>query len=131
MGTWGGGLSHVSSSGLLLRRGAETVPEPPGLSDRDVTALARDAENGLWIGTRNATLLRKHPGTGEYLDFPDVAGLVGFDRSDRKFAAAARKAGVPVANAVDRDWLEHFAALTAANILVQFVCGCDPANWFE
>jgi hypothetical protein len=67
---------------------------------------------------------------GEYEDFPGTAELAGFDRSDRKFAALARREGVPVANATDSDWLDHLPALTANGISVHFVCGCDPRQWF-
>jgi hypothetical protein len=45
--------------------------------------------------------LPKDPATDEFVDFPNDPALNGFDRSDRKFAAAARKAEVPVATATD------------------------------
>ena len=67
---------------------------------------------------------------GEYEDFPQAAELASFDVSDRKFAALARRAGIPVANATDLDWLIYCAALAANKILVQFVCGCDRRAWF-
>ena len=70
------------------------------------------------------------PLTGEFQDFPPVPELAGFDRSDRKFAAVARRLGIPVANATDRGWLDYHAALRANGIEVEFVCGCDPAEWF-
>jgi hypothetical protein len=98
----------------------------PGVGDRFFQVIISSAPSRV-----ERVHLQTDPATDEYVDFPEAAGLVGFDRSDRKFAAAARKAGAPVANAVDGDWLEHMAALTAANISVQFVCGCDPASWFD
>lgn len=73
--------------------------------------------------------LSKDHATGEYQDFPSDPLLSTFHRKDRKFAALARKCGVPVANAVDPGWLDHFAALKANGILVDFVCGADRANW--
>jgi hypothetical protein len=67
---------------------------------------------------------------GEYADLPQPLIDVGFDHSDRKFAALARREQVPVANATDSDWLEHHATLVDNGIHVQFVCGCDKSKWF-
>jgi hypothetical protein len=67
---------------------------------------------------------------GEYADFPRDPDLAGFDRSDRKFAALARRAQVPVANATDSDWLDHCETLARHDIKVHFVCGCDREQWF-
>lgn len=68
---------------------------------------------------------------GAYEHFPDDPALCGFDPSDRKFAAMARLAEAPVANATDTDWLHHNAALAANGITVRFVCGCDSPEWFS
>ena len=67
---------------------------------------------------------------GAYHDFADDATLDGFDRSDRKFAALARRASAPVANATDFDWLHHRAGLAVHGINIHFVCGCDSREWF-
>ena len=67
---------------------------------------------------------------GNYADFPDDPELSDFDRADRKFAALARRARAPVANATDSDWLEHRAALARYGIVARFVCGCDKQGWF-
>jgi len=67
---------------------------------------------------------------GEYEDFPHVAELASFDASDKKFAAVARREGIPVANATDSDWLIHCSALEANGISVRFICGCDRRVWF-
>jgi hypothetical protein len=135
-------LATVEFLNLLMRRGRAVLDVggeiqeeyrrylrpsgQPGVGDRFFQVIMNSAPSRV-----ERVHLQTDPATGEYLDFPEAAGLVGFDRSDRKFAAAARKAGVPVANAVDSDWLEHTVALTAASISVHFVCGCDPANWFD
>jgi hypothetical protein len=66
---------------------------------------------------------------GAFVDFPADGDLVGFDFSDRKFAAAARKLNVPVLNAVDSDWLDYYEALLRNGIAVDFVCGSDSAVW--
>jgi hypothetical protein len=68
--------------------------------------------------------------SGAYEHFPDDPVLGGFDPSDRKFAAMARRAKAPVANATDTDWLYHNAALAANGIVVQFVCGRNSPEWF-
>jgi hypothetical protein len=67
---------------------------------------------------------------GAYKHFPDDPALQGFDPSDRKFPAMARRAEAPVANATDTDWLHHNAALAQNGITVQFVCGCHSREWF-
>ena len=73
--------------------------------------------------------LPKRP-DGEYADLPQSLIEAGFDPSDRKFAALARKEGVPVNNATDSDWIEHATALEAEGIQVENLCGCDDALWF-
>jgi len=73
--------------------------------------------------------LPKNPETGEFIDFPDDSRLVGFDPSDKKFAAAARRAQAPVANAVDSDWLEHITALQENGVEIKFLCGLDRNSW--
>ena len=67
--------------------------------------------------------------TNEFLDFPDDARLADFDPSDRVFAVAARVSGVPVSNATDSDWLNHYSALSDNGISVEFLCGRDPSSW--
>ena len=60
---------------------------------------------------------------GSYVDFPDDPALARFDRSDRKFAALARRERVPVSSATDSDWLDFRVPLAANGIDVDFVCG--------
>lgn len=67
---------------------------------------------------------------GEYADLPQSLIDIGFDPSDRKFAAISHKEGVPVHNAVDSDWIEHADALEVAGVTVNNLCGCDPSVWF-
>lgn len=73
--------------------------------------------------------LPKRP-DGEYADLPDTLVNSSFDQSDRKFAALAKREGVPVYNATDSDWIEHGALLSAGGIDVQNLCGCDITLWF-
>jgi hypothetical protein len=54
--------------------------------------------------------------------------LKGFDRDDKKFVATAVAAQnkldntVPIVNAVDSDYVEHFHALRALGVRVEFLC---------
>lgn len=66
---------------------------------------------------------------GEFADLPQAVIDSGFDPSDRKFAALARRSKAKVHNAVDSDWVEKRAVLEANGIEIVFLCGCDPAQW--
>lgn len=72
--------------------------------------------------------LRKRP-NGEYEDLPQPVIDAGFDPDDRKFAALAKREGIPAVNAVDSDWLKHWEVLAKNGIRVKFVCGCDKTRW--
>lgn len=72
--------------------------------------------------------LPKRP-DGEYRDLPQPVIDAGFDRDDRKFAALAKRKGVPVVNAVDSDWLDAQTLLAAHGIRVKFICGRDETRW--
>ena len=67
---------------------------------------------------------------GEYADLPQPVIDAGFDRDDRKFAALAKREGIPVVNAVDGDWLAARQLLADNGIRVKFVCGRNHARWF-
>ncbi len=96
----------------------------PGVGDRFFQVVLNSAPRRV-----QRIELRKDPLTDQFLDFPSDPQLANFDPSDRKFAAAARRTGQPVANAIDSDWLDHKAALNANGIVVHFICGCDPRRW--
>ena len=68
---------------------------------------------------------------GEYADLPKPVIDSGFDPNDRKFAALAKREGIPVVNAVDSDWVEARELLIQNGIQVEFLCGCDTEKWFE
>lgn len=68
---------------------------------------------------------------GEYVDLPRSLIEANFDRSDRKFAALAKRTNATVANATDSDWVIHHKTITEAGIRLKFVCGRDPARWFQ
>lgn len=95
----------------------------PGVGDRFYQEMLRfNCER-----VRQVELPRRPDGS--YEDFPAVGRLANFDLSDRKFAALAKKENAPVLNATDSDWIEHLAALRAERIEVEFVCGCNRADW--
>ena len=100
-------------------------PGEPGVGDRFYQMILNSAPSRV-----ERIELPCDPSTGEFVDFPSTPALANFDVSDRKFAAAARRSGIPVANATDRGWLVHNTALRANDIVVEFVCGCDSAKWF-
>ncbi len=68
---------------------------------------------------------------GDFVDFPIVPELVGFDRDDWKFAALAKNTGAAVSNAIDSDWADHLAALKTNGVAVDFLCGCNKSRWFK
>jgi hypothetical protein len=68
---------------------------------------------------------------GEYSDLPRSLIKANFDRSDRKFAALAKRTNAAVANATDSDWVIHHKTIIATGIQVKFICGFDRDRWFE
>ncbi len=66
-----------------------------------------------------------------FIEFPDDPELVAFDRSDRKFVAAARvhPDSPPVLNAVDTDWWLFRAALERNGVHVEFLCPRDVGGF--
>lgn len=98
----------------------------PGVGDRFYLEILNSSPQRV-----KRVKLRKHSATDEFVDFPLDAALRRFDRSDRKFAAASKRAKAPVANATDSDWLKFRAPLAADGIVVEFVCGCEPQEWHE
>jgi hypothetical protein len=73
----------------------------------------------------------KDAATNEHVHFPSHQSLVAFDRSDRKFVAAAVSGDVGIAVAVDRGWLNHQTELAAQNIDVNYLCGTDRTRMFK
>jgi hypothetical protein len=63
-------------------------------------------------------------GEDDFAEFPDDPELAAFDRSDRKFVAAALASlrGPVILNAVDSDWAENHNALKRNGVSVRFVC---------
>ena len=95
----------------------------PGVGDRFYQSVLLDRRL-----CERATLPKRRG--GEYADLPQAVIDAGFDRSDRVFAALAKREGIPVVNAVDSDWVEARKVLNENGIRVDFLCGCDAAGWF-
>jgi hypothetical protein len=96
----------------------------PGVGDRFYQEVLRSAPKLV----ERVVLTKRHD--GEYDDLPQALIDVGFDPSDRKFAALACKEVVPVHNATDSDWIEHSITLANAGVQVKNLCGCDTNLWF-
>lgn len=96
----------------------------PGVGDRFYQVVLHSAPH---LVERVDLPLRED---GEYEHLPRSLIDVGFDPSDRKFAALARRAGVPVINATDSDWVNAADALAAESIEVRHICGHDMTGWF-
>jgi hypothetical protein len=63
-------------------------------------------------------------GSEDFLEFPTDPGLAAFDRSDRKFVAAALTSinNPTVINALDSDWSNHHIALVRNGVSIRYVC---------
>lgn len=96
----------------------------PGVGDRFYQVVLHSAPDRV-----ERVELPKRP-DGEYADLPQALIDTGFDPSDRKFAALAKREDVPVYNATDSDWLNHAATLEAEGVVVEQLCGCNPVQWF-
>lgn len=97
----------------------------PGVGDRFYQAVLNSAPR------RVVRIELPQRADGSYEDFPDVPELAAFDPSDRKFAAAARRTGVPVSVATDSDWHGFRQSLHEHGIDVAFLCGDKVTGWFE
>ncbi|MBV8458579.1 MAG: hypothetical protein JO122_18420 [Acetobacteraceae bacterium] len=104
---------------------AEYPRGQPGVGDRFYLEVLRSSPDRVL----RVDLPRRDD--GEYADLPQSPIDVGFDPSDRKFAALANRHGATVANATDSDWLDHHGVLMAERRTIHFVCGGDQARWFE
>jgi hypothetical protein len=98
----------------------------PGVGDAFFRFIMQNQGNRRRVRQIN---LPTQGATNDYVDFPSDPRLANFDRSDRVYAACARKAQVPVLNAVDSDWLDHRTALLENGITIVFLCGTDAGKW--
>lgn len=77
-----------------------------------------------------ATLTPTNADKTDFAECPDHPGLVKFDRSDRKFlaAACAHQPRAAILNAVDTDWLLIRRPLAELGIRLELVC---PEELYE
>lgn len=123
----------VSDGLILLDSGGEMQVEyrrhlnprgQPGVGDRFYQVILQSAPHLV----ERCDLPRR--GDGQYADLAQSLIDIAFDPSDRKFAAMARREGVPVYNATDSDWVNAAQTLAAEAIEIQHLCGCDKTRWF-
>jgi hypothetical protein len=71
-----------------------------------------------------APLACRSDDSDDFEAFPDDPALRGFDRSDRKYVAAAlaSRNRPEILNAVDTDWWHHRTVLARNGIRLQFIC---------
>jgi hypothetical protein len=67
---------------------------------------------------------------GSYEEFPESSDLESFDKSDRKFVAAAHASqqDPEIWAALDRGWALHLEALEAAGLSINLLCPEDIAQ---
>lgn len=127
-------LRVVSSERILLDQGGEIQAEyrtymrpsgQPGVGDRFYQVVLQSSPDRV----RRVDLPRG--ADGEFESLPIGLRAIGFDPSDRKFAALAHQEGAPLANATDSDWINDGEAIEQAGIQVHNLCGCDPLDWFD
>ena len=114
----------VDSAGKIQEeyRGHLDAGGQPGVGNRFYQRVLQD-----WILCERIDLPKR--ADGEYADLPQAVIDAGFDPSDRKFAALAKRERIPVVNAVDSDWLEAQEVLAANGIRVRFLCGRNMERW--
>ncbi len=117
----------VDDGWRILReyRGRLSESGQPGPGDAFLKWALQNVRN-----PRRCVLVTIHPRAADdedYEEFPDTPGLHTFDRSDRKFvaAAAAHGPGTPILQATDAGWWQHRAALKRAGVTVDFICPED------
>lgn len=123
----------------LCERGGFAMDEGGLIFDEYKGYLNFDGEPGLgdlffkWVHDVqwDETLCRResitaHP-TRAFEEFPSDPALAKFDRSDRKYAALAKKCGrnAAVLNAADSDWKHHEEALNRNGVRVVNLCPAD------
>ncbi len=124
--------SVTKAGGLILDAADEIVDEyltnlghagKPGIG-RAFAKWARDYRFNDDLVTRVHVTRRSDGGWRQFDQFPDRQDLATFHKDDQKFVAVAVASGegTPVLNAVDSDWWNHRAALTAAGISIVFLC---------
>ena len=113
----------IDSLGLILEEYANqglSHSGQPGVGDYFFKWLFDNQWN---VARCERVEITEHAARG-FEEFPEVAELQAFDRSDRKFVAVAlASANDPeILNAVDSDWWDFRVALAAAGVRIRFLC---------
>jgi len=113
----------LDSLGLILReyRNVLRPTGEPGSGDAFFKYLLDFQFSGAHCLIANISVDRA---TDEIDQFPKDADLIGFDRDDRKFVAAAIASGVrcSIQNAVDTDWRDYLTPLTRNGLCIRQLC---------
>jgi hypothetical protein len=98
----------------------------PGLGDIFYLWVLRNRHNPRYCEQVTLTL----DDESNFAAYPKADELAEFDPSDRKFVAVAltHPANPPIVNAKDKDWYEHYEALTANGIIIEFICPEEMAR---
>lgn len=119
------GLVVIDDAELILREYKYylSFKGQPGAGDRFFKWLVNN--RGRRDRVVQVTLAEDPKRPGEFATFPADSDLEAFDRSDRKFVAAAlaHPEKPPVLNASDSDWWVYRHALKRHGVTIQFVCG--------
>jgi hypothetical protein len=122
--TQAGGL-FVDDQGLILEEYTHRLGHSgqPGAGEKFVKWVFNNQSTPTAV-SRVTVTPRHDGGWRQFEEFPDQEALKTFDRNDQKFVAVAIGSGEnpPILNAVDSDWRDHFVALTAAGVTIEFLC---------
>jgi hypothetical protein len=96
----------------------------PGVGDAFLKWVLTNLRNPRRVDYVHLTPRADGADSPEFIEFPSDAALQGFDRSDRKFVAAAlaHPDHPPVLNASDTDWWHYRQALNLHGVQIEFVC---------
>jgi hypothetical protein len=127
-------LEHLVQSGCVVIDDAGSIlneyegrlyPEgQPGVGDRFYRHVLDNRGNVRRVRMVDTALARADALRRAF----ERGTLAAFDRSDRVFALCAVVGRVPVATAMDSDWAQHEAGLTACGVRIEYVCGREVAG---
>lgn len=118
------GYVAVDDGWRIIREYRQNLSESgqPGVGDRFLKWLLQNHANPDRCVKVALTVIDE--AAQEYVEFPSVAGLTGFDPSDRKFVAVANAHPdkPSILQAVDSKWKAFGPAFLEAGITVDFLC---------
>ncbi len=104
------------------------INPPKGVGDVFLKWLLRNAGNSKHVHTVSIT----ETASDHFDEFPTPALQPNFDPPDRKFVAVANAhpGKPPIWQAADCKWLNWWTALSAAGIVVEFLCPDDACRFY-